>query len=672
MGFIDAIYILDTEQDPVFQYQLDPNVPSFSYIQNQLLTIKREINPQSSTSILSLESASYERIFEADPSSESIGLDPVVKLDSKWTAAWCKCEDLYILAVGTSRPGTLEVVSDDEDEGEDDDDDDDDDEGEETCEEGAAVEEDDEKDDNQVNGQETKGEEEGHWSDINQHNAFSDNECKTTENNTQDVTEDSAKSQHIYNVLNPLQYINFFDILAQAMKMMLQTDTLTAHKIRIKSHTIVMLLQELFDASVPLISDLNQLRELLPNDSIIDKLVSATKQIQNTAASSISTFKSGYIPNIRNDNTPEPTNTFNYSTILEKSGNKFPWRSTQVKNAQNEIYIDLYETIDVTIYPKGGNKALKNLKGNYTSFPTANRNPYINSDALFSKSVIHGHIDLTTSLPGSPNLEIQLNAPYGIDLDECYPSLHRAIDKSVWTNSGGKIIELVPPDEKCKLLTYHIDLLEMGDSNPDLDISKYAGSIGVELYSGLGTNKNEFEIVLSTGCGLNSGFGTNDVNVKEIEAIEIEIFLPESASSLDLSSNEDGLGEAGRDFNGTATYGANKSTSDEDPNLQLKVLRSSTGTIIHSESGNSYKWVMDSDVVIGGRYTLRGCIGIGDCNEEKKVPIKPKFLKVNYRHHGSVPSGIKVQGVKVLSGGIKAKPFKGVKYTSKSGDFIVR
>ncbi|KGK39576.1 hypothetical protein JL09_g1332 [Pichia kudriavzevii] len=202
MGFIDAIYILDTEQDPVFQYQLDPNVPSFSYIQNQLLTIKREINPQSSTSILSLESASYERIFEADPSSESIGLDPVVKLDSKWTAAWCKCEDLYILAVGTSRPGTLEVVSDDEDEGEDDDDD----EGEETCEEGAAVEEDYEKDDNQVNGQETKGEEEGHWSDINQHNAFSDNECKTTENNTQDVTEDSAKSQHIYNVPNPLHH----------------------------------------------------------------------------------------------------------------------------------------------------------------------------------------------------------------------------------------------------------------------------------------------------------------------------------------------------------------------------------------------------------------------------------------------------------------------------------
>ncbi|GME86577.1 unnamed protein product [Ambrosiozyma monospora] len=64
----------------------------------------------------------------------------------------------------------------------------------------------------------------------------------------------------------------------------------------------------------------------------------------------------------------------------------------------------------------------------------------------------------------------------------------------------------------------------------------------------------------------------------------------------------------------------------------------------------------------------------GVLNKSKKATvIKPRFLKVNYTNKGSVPSNLKVKTLKVLSG-LKAnvKPFKGVKYITKTGDFTIQ
>ena len=222
---------------------------------------------------------------------------------------------------------------------------------------------------------------------------------------------------------------------------MLQTSILSPHKIQINSHRIIMLLQELVDASVPFIIDLNQLRELLPNDSIIDKIVSATKQIQNNAASSISNIKNVNISspsltsvsgNSHNNNFSRNSNTstFKYSTILEKSGNPIPWRKIDIKNIQNEIFLDLYESIDIIVTPSINNnkKKHKSKKHNkYTtngsSFFNSNNDYFINNEC-YQKATIHGHMNLTTSLSDNPILDIQLNIPSIFNLNNCYPSFH--------------------------------------------------------------------------------------------------------------------------------------------------------------------------------------------------------------------------------------------------------
>lgn len=750
MGFVDAIFILDQTQFPILHHKLKPEVPSFDYVRSQLLIAKRELLSKCGVDI-STEFSTNE-IFDSSPSmlnlstagstlhgttSDYVTLDPVFKLDSDWLVSWCKIDGLYFLTLGTAPQEFLEVVSDDEaDEAEDHEEAEEDD-GEDyalTKNDGSTAdgsnmhsrgeysplsEEEEEEEENEVseNDNEINSSENGHLEEDEQ------TSLRSHESAAPRASTGLPAPSLIANSPNPLQYISFLDVFSQAIKLMLQTVTLSSHKVQLNAHRIIMLLQELLDASVPFIIDMNQLRELLPNGSVIDKIVSATKQIQNTAASSISNIKSGSISNLRNDlsiQAPANGSGFVYSTILERSGNKTPWRKANVKTAQNEIFVDIYETIDLIISPKKNKNYRK-----YSTYSTNNYNPsYDSSEVSFTRASIHGHMDLTTSLVGDPTTEVQLGVPFtsysnNISLDDCYPSLHRGINRQVWKNSNSKVIQLVPPQEKSKLLTYNIDLMELhAISKGGLDLNKFCGLINVELHSGLGANANEFEVVVHTGCGLNTGFGisssngktSSQSNIKDVQDLVIELFLPTS-TSLDMggdgerkegmarnisASNNGSTSNAliNRQIAGSTGYGANQS-HDQDGNgrpYDLKVLRSSTGTVTRTIHG-SYEWKLDSDVVVGGVFTLRGCIDAdaksGEENSEsdgtsaastatrKKVSgarghVSPRFLRVHYKHHGSVPSGIKVQGIKVISGGAKAKPFKGVKYTTAAGDFIVR
>jgi hypothetical protein len=704
MGFIGAIYILDHTQFPILHYKLNPNVPSFDYIRNQLLISKRELlsksgidfsNFDSSQSLIfdsSIPSINSNDLNDFNESNDDINnyvlLDPIIKLDSDWLVSWCKADSLYLLTIGSLPQKIIDVVSEDEDEDEDGDEEIDKDE-EEASDLFDVINQQKVLNNSQLKNREEYSEFVDDNTESVQSNDIEEGKSETPESKNSSIIDKNKKPQSISNFPNPLQYINFLDVFIQAIKLILRTNTLSSHKIQLNSHRIIMLLQELLDASVPFISDMNQLRELLPNDSIIDKLVLATKQIQNTAASSISNIKNASIPNIRND---KSLSNFTYSTILEKSGNKTPWRKANIKTAQNEIFIDLYETIDLIISPR----KIKNVK-TFSRVSNFNSSSYLDKNVSIIKAVVHGHLNLTTSLIGHPILEIQLNVPSSIELKNCYPSLHRSINKNIWRNSNGNLIQLIPPDEKCKLLTYNIDLLELKEeifenSNEKLDISKFCGLIGVELHSGLGINKNEFEIILNTGCGLNAGFGSKDSNnLKEIEDLCIEIFLPGNAS-LNINSNKSNLNKKNESKSTRSTlmnmnnnsnkYGEISDNNTGNSNLDMKVLSSSTGTVIKTEKG-TYQWKLDSDIVVGGIFTLRGSIGnLERNNEDESIidkkkrllrnEISPRFIQVHYKHYGTVPSGIKVQNISLVSDLTKAKPFKGVKYTTKSGEYIVR
>lgn len=83
-------------------------------------------------------------------------------------------------------------------------------------------------------------------------------------------------------------------------------------------------------------------------------------------------------------------------------------------------------------------------------------------------------------------------------------------------------------------------------------------------------------------------------------------------------------------------------------------------------------------------FTLRGEIkregeedvdpsSIPGFDSSKITAVEPMYLKVGYQNKGSVPSGISVKSLNIISGlPGKVKPYKGVKYTTLTGDVQVR
>ncbi|TID30022.1 hypothetical protein CANINC_001391 [Pichia inconspicua] len=632
MRIADAVFILDNTQLPIFRFVFDYNVPSYDYIQEQLLSLKREKLYQNGIEITDNE-ASTRLVFSADMSTEvpsegnSVTLDPVLKIDSEWSVAWSKFDGIYVTTVNRNGKDIIDVESDNEEQ------------EEETSEEVDTINNENENSISKIVDLETR---ENYTSLSDQ-----DSEEEIAELSQSDVEAISQREyrsdtvKQISNNLNPLQYLQFHEIFVEAMKMMIQTKKLTSHKIQLNAHRIVMLLKELVDASIPFITDLNQLRELIPNDSIIDKLVSTTKNIQNSAVTSISKIKKGEsidVPKL-------PKFSSSYHFVLEKSGNETPWRRLQVENVQNEVFVDVTESLEIMVLPtKRYNYNTRNTFLNYNGNAES-----INNDD-YVKAIIHGQIELTTSLEGSPILELSLNKPVEISLPECYPSLHRAINTGIWKNSDGKSVQLIPPDEKSTLLSYHINLKELAEnSSQQLNISRFTGSISAELYSGIGINRNEFEIIINSGYGLNSGYGNTDSNMKEVENLSIEICLSATAENLD---------------------GLKKDLKIDNPNL--KIIRSSAGSVYQIDNGN-YEWKLDSDAPIGGKLTLRGMFQYekDDFIQDNIAILLPSALKIKYKHHGTVPSGLRINGINIISEKVNTKPFKGVKYTSISNDYVV-
>ncbi|GMG56263.1 unnamed protein product [Ambrosiozyma monospora] len=323
------------------------------------------------------------------------------------------------------------------------------------------------------------------------------------------------------------------------------------------------------------------------------------------------------------------------------------------------MFIDVIETINLII-PSSSVNIPQHRQHGYGKYSSS----YYNGDNMLTRkqkpilATVDGVVDFKNSLSGTPTIELQFAgslAGFGV------PSFHRCVNIPGWI-SKPDILLFTPPDDKFTLMQYQLNLLDDGGN-----IWNNLGLVDVELVSGLGANgsgidsiDNEFEIKVNIKL-LDS--------VKFIENLTIEIFLPEK------SPNEE-------DDDGEGPY-------------VIKTLRLTHGDLVFKKG--KYIWEFDKQQVTGISCVLKGKIGTeaqlnetgvtgsssadlvemydnGDINKSKKATIiKPRFLKVNYTNKGSVPSNLKVKTLKVLSG-LKAnvKPFKGVKYITKTGDFTIR
>ncbi|KAK9378795.1 Mu homology domain-containing protein [Kockiozyma suomiensis] len=378
---------------------------------------------------------------------------------------------------------------------------------------------------------------------------------------------------------------------------------LTRQKIEKNFSTIMMLLNEMIEDGYPFVTEENALRDLVPySDSISKYLKGATSSIKNLTSSttSMQAISSADIGNPRSN---------------------VPWRRSNVKHNNNELYVDIHESLSVIIpalspAQKMMNAIAADSNPSASAFYTvASTVPQVLPEPIVS--IAHGSVYATTRLSGIPDIQIILS--FGNRVLEG-PAFHPCVRLARWRDHPGTL-SFVPPDGKCCLLQYTISGVE-------------SGPIGGDLKIGLGASKDEFEVRI---------WSRVPKNVKFAENLRVELVY------------------------------------DGDRVQTIKGIRASSGEFNIEQKGTGI-WRFPGKTPMGWSATLRGTMIVNEDlepGEDGTVPQEfPKFIKISYDCMGMLVSGTKVESLKITSGkqGLmeNAKPYKGVKYMTKGTDIVIR
>ncbi|KAL8668250.1 MAG: hypothetical protein Q9202_000228 [Teloschistes flavicans] len=442
---------------------------------------------------------------------------------------------------------------------------------------------------------------------------------------------------------------------------------LLANKIESSYDVVAQLLGEMCDAGSVCNTEPNALRDNVDIPGWMDKLLGGVGLPGNAP----STVPSGGL---------KQQLQLNPST----SGPAIPWRRANVRHTSNELYVDILETLHVTLAPSGR--------------PLA--------------AIANGSIAFTSKISGVPDLLLTLSASGGkLGLEKAIelPVFHPCVRLARWKERPGEL-SFVPPDGKFMLAGYEVDLMPSVHDLNSWSNAKLQLPLSIEVAKSLGQVGTEFEVRLS-----------------------IHNTFPGAAPSS-LAPPRPGLSSRG---SGTSTpvFGASSSSS---PMLQDVVvtipipitvrnvldLRPSRGEAYFTASESVVEWRLPSKAAASpGVATLR-CTIVGpltddesddlmngfhsdatragdydenedayqserpepskastardhqqDSRDDKKVTqnaaLMPSSASVSFSVKGWLASGIKVDGLvidtrKSRGLGEGVKPYKGVKYLTVS------
>lgn len=442
---------------------------------------------------------------------------------------------------------------------------------------------------------------------------------------------------------DPLMTFAFLNLLIESMENYFGTP-LSATKIEANSDTLTLMLNQMIGDGIPNILDLNTLRDIIPRKDFFTKILESGNDLVNAA--SRRTFLS------------TGNNQFEDDSLEEES---IPWRSSKVKYTNNSMYVDVIETVNVLLktLPKNiANAQATSLLSRgfdsafYSSAPLSS-----SSRPILITGHIDGQIDFTSHLSGIPYVQMVLKL--GENNIEC-PAFHRCIKVDKWLDNPGNLY-FIPPDAKSTLMNYQIDL-SMAQDNRRNFINNL---IDIDLQTNLGFRRDEFEIRLLIG---------SHSSISRIENIVIEVHCP-SQNLRDSDETSDTVEDrvtnikpsrvTNGDFsyrgNGIAEWKLNNVATLSQPLLRASLVKYSSNiedsSNMSSESGNLIE------------------MGSAGDNVSSDSSGSPLYVKVTYSYKGGVPSGVKLDSLKIISAkglGETVKPFKGVRYISKTGNYILR
>lgn len=366
-----------------------------------------------------------------------------------------------------------------------------------------------------------------------------------------------------------------------------------------------------------------------------------------------------------------------------------PWRRANVRHTSNELYVDLVETLTVTLAPSGR--------------PLA--------------AFANGTIAFTSKISGVPDLLLNLSTPSGrqnVSSVMELPVFHPCVRLARWREKPGEL-SFVPPDGRFVLAGYEVDLLpSTGGKSGTTNASHLKLPVNIEVKTSLGSTGSDFEVRLFIVKV--SGQGNSSIS---------------SGSSSRSNSNAAGqLSRAASQFSGGlgGNFGGStgNSTSPIIEDLVVTVplpadvrnlseIKASRGDTTYNPGEKNLEWHIPARDAVAGGATLR-CTVVGPLSSEEEYDgngfrldgeydydtetyqsapekakventsnnegkdarkvaqnkiLMPSSAAVSFSVKGWLASGIKVESLTIdtrKSRGIGegVKPYKGVKYLTVS------
>lgn len=355
-----------------------------------------------------------------------------------------------------------------------------------------------------------------------------------------------------------------------------------------------------------------------------------------------------------------------------------PWRRANVRHTSNELYVDLIETLSVTLAPSGR--------------PLA--------------AFANGTIACTAKISGVPDLVLNLSTPSGrqnVSSVMELPVFHPCVRLSRWREKPGEL-SFIPPDGRFVLAGYGVDLLPFQNGKVgSTSSSSLKLPVNLEVKTSLGPTGSDFEVRLFITKV--SGQGNSSTG----------------GSSSRSSSHAGGRGSSAFSGLGGPQSGSSASPTLEDLMVtiplpsdvrNLSEIKASRGDTTYNPGENNLEWNIPAKEAQAGGATLR-CTVVGplsddddfegngfkldggyDYDEEpyQSEPVKkpaetseqkderkvaqnkilmPSSANVSFSVKGWLASGIKVESLNIDTRksrglGDSVKPYKGVKYLTVS------
>ncbi|CAD6445282.1 6a43eade-86b5-405b-80cc-6b4d7ae8b477 [Sclerotinia trifoliorum] len=446
---------------------------------------------------------------------------------------------------------------------------------------------------------------------------------------------------------------------------------LLAQKIESSYDVVAQLLNEMCDAGAVSSTEPNALRDMVEVEGWIGKLLGGIT-----------------IPGKPGFATPSTSGMSGLSSTGTLAANTpaLPWRRANVRHTSNELYVDLVESLTVTLAPSGR--------------PLA--------------AFANGTIAFTSKISGVPDLLLNLSTPSGrqnVSSVMELPVFHPCVRLARWREKPGEL-SFVPPDGRFVLAGYEVDLLpSTGGKSGTTNASHLKLPVNIEVKTSLGPTGSDFEvrlfIVKVSGQGNSS--------------------LSSGSNSRGNSNAAAHLSRAASQFSGGNIGGSSgNSTSPIIEDLVVTVplpadvrnlseIKASRGDTTYNPGEKNLEWHIPArDAMVGGA-TLR-CTVVGPLSSEEEYDgngfrldgeydydtetyqsapektkvestsnneskdarkvaqnkiLMPSSAAVSFSVKGWLASGIKVESLtidtrKSRGMGEGIKPYKGVKYLTVS------